>query len=226
MKVAAVVVGVALALGLGIWLGRRPSSDWIAVSPSPQSPHEVILTDGSTVRLPQPCERLFVRYSRHSRDLRMQECSAEFKVTRGDDRTFRVAVIGGTIEARGTEFGVRWTGQSSDVWVIEGRVVVRGASEPGKPIDLAGKESAELSADGHVPVVMRKFENVTLMEVAKAYTEVHSMPQFQFKDGSASLRFSGTVNVADADNIIGIFPTYPELEVERSGDVVTVRMDK
>ena len=83
----------------------------------------IVLADGSRIELDTNSE-VAVRYSRHSRELKLVRGQAAFKVAHGDARPFDVLADNGRIRDIGTQFDVRrYTGRVS-VAVLEGAVEV------------------------------------------------------------------------------------------------------
>lgn len=90
----------------------------------------VRLEDGSTITL-NTRSRVAVKFDDEAREIRLKEGEALFKVARDETRPFRVVSGRAVVQALGTEFLVRRGAMNTAVTVLEGRVSVTRASEPG-----------------------------------------------------------------------------------------------
>jgi len=121
----AAAVGAAAAVVLLVFLFRSTASvtEYLADGSSVQ----VELPDGSRLTL-SPGSRAKYSASKEGRNVEM-EGTALFKVTRDEDRPFRVSAGGSSVEVLGTEFQVKQS--RGEVWVdvFEGRVLFSGSED-------------------------------------------------------------------------------------------------
>lgn len=149
LSVAAATAAALLAGGL-IWMGSEanlfPDEDPGRTYETMKGETRVItLADGSVVHL-NTSSAVSVAYSADRRLIRLNSGQAYFDVHKAPDRPFVVAVRGTEVEAVGTAFDVEAFGPELAVTVVEGEVMVRGASR-GDGSD--GGADARGGADGN-----------------------------------------------------------------------------
>lgn len=125
----------------------------------------VALADGSSVRL-NIRSIVDVRMRTHSRDVRLVQGEALFKVAHDQTRPFRVRTSSALVTAVGTEFAVSVRNERTTVTVLEGKVsvaplAVAGTGSPAAPVAaneparrpltaLVAGQQAEVDAGGSV----------------------------------------------------------------------------
>lgn len=132
---AALVVGVVLAGGIGLWLSQRPQTLETGVGER----RVVVLADGSRVSLDGATE-VQVRYARDRRALWLLHGRAKFDVAKDAARPFTVAAADKSVRATGTRFSVELLQNRVRVVLYEGHVLVRergGGSTSAAPLQLA-----------------------------------------------------------------------------------------
>jgi transmembrane sensor len=118
-----VFVGIALTAYLLRW-----NSGWQEFSTAVGEQRSIELLDGSLVHL-NTGSRVAVRLSEGTRDIRLLEGEALFKVHKDPNRPFRVHTFGAVIQAIGTQFNVYRRMDGTTVSVVEGRVQI-SSGEP------------------------------------------------------------------------------------------------
>lgn len=127
---AAAVAGLLLATGLVTILTLWRAPVYVTEAGEQRS---LALTDGSVVTL-NSRSRIRVRMSEHERRLDLLEGQALFKVAKDPQRPFIVGSDNVRVRAVGTEFDVYRRINGTVVTVIEGRVIVSGASSPASTV--------------------------------------------------------------------------------------------
>ncbi|HVO45089.1 MAG TPA: FecR domain-containing protein [Steroidobacteraceae bacterium] len=143
---AAAVTAVAVAG----WLGTREFG-WKSYATSVGAHTDVVLQDGSTVRL-NTDTRLRTRISTHRREIVLERGEALFNVSHDARRPFYVTAASTVVRAVGTEFSVRIRDAAHvDVLVAEGRVALgsrasTGSLDEATPLAAAPQLSAGKAA--------------------------------------------------------------------------------
>lgn len=159
-RMAAAVVGIAIALGIVVQLspfGYLPGSYQTGIGEQ----HVIELADHSRIALDVQT-RLRVRYTRDARVVELTEGQAQFTVARDPKRPFRVEARGHSIVAIGTSFTVECVGQEVRVALLEGKVAVNmvatAASGPAaasvglRPRAAPATQTTELTAGEEIRV--------------------------------------------------------------------------
>jgi len=147
---AAAVVLLVLGFG-GVQLVRARLHPASGVFVTRTSEHmQLVLADGSRVQLGAR-SRLEIQFSSGSRDVRLVEGEAFFRVQKDPRRAFRVHALEGVITAVGTEFDVRTTVDRVTVAVSEGAVNVTGNTPAMR--DNRNSVSSDTSPSGHMSLV-------------------------------------------------------------------------
>lgn len=205
----------------------------------------VQLEDGSIVQL-NTGSHVKARLSPTSRDIRLLEGEALFKVHQDKTRPFNVYTSDATIVAVGTQFNVYRQSGSTRVSVLEGRVRISAGDAPnrslvapsaGAPLLAAGEE-AEVRHDGRIdrrPApdvgdttawIQRRivFKQERLERVVMEFNRYRKTPQFYVSDPMlAARRYSGTFDVDDPKSLQDVLANERDIAVVRDGDVVTIR---
>jgi transmembrane sensor len=140
-----VFIGVAVTVYL---LPRN--GGWQELSTAVGEQRSVELLDGSVVHL-NTGTRVAVRLSETTRDIRLLEGEALFKVYHDPSRPFRVHTFGAVIQAIGTQFNVYRRADGATVSVVEGRVQISTGDDgaagtnrsPQSPGGLEGNTNAQ-----------------------------------------------------------------------------------
>lgn len=139
----AATVLIAITLSVFIGLTQR-HSDWQELQTEAGEQRSVQLKDGSIIQL-NTKSRVQTRFSEQSRDVRLLDGEAFFKVAKDAARPFKVRTADATIVAVGTQFNVYTQQGRTKVSVLEGRVRVSARddtpAEPG-PSGMALQQTA------------------------------------------------------------------------------------
>jgi transmembrane sensor len=206
----------------------------------------VTLTDGSSVRL-NTRSVVDVRLRTHSRDVRLFQGEAVFKVAHDKARPFSVRTPSAIVTAVGTEFAVSVRNEHTTVTVLEGKVSVASVSAaPAAPVRLpltalvAGQE-AEVDGSGSLELepqadvasstawLQRKvvFRHALLEDMVTEVNRYNSAIQLHI-DGvrPGVYRFSGTFDASDPSSLADVLAREPGLSVERAGNDIYIRENK
>lgn len=155
-RIVAVAASVLLLLAAGIWwlLPDAPTEPpYRIVAALSGKPMEVALSDGSLIVLQDGAELTFPE-TFPDKGAREVELSGEayFKVTRDEQRPFRVQAAYTLIEVLGTTFNVRaWPGENAvEVTVETGRVRFSPVSQPGESLTLHPGERGQCLTNGNL----------------------------------------------------------------------------
>jgi transmembrane sensor len=200
-------VGGALAASIAGWWLLGPSTRLYQAPDS--GPLRARLADGSAVVLSRG-GRLEVRMDGAHRAVQMVSGIALWTVSHDRHRPFEVSVAGHRLVVLGTRFNVDPDPAGLRVDLLEGSLRVEPAGgeapvvlKPGEYYD-SGHVPRVGTADGESIAAWTEgrlvFDDVTLGEVAVKVRR-HSGRQFHFTDPAlARLRFSGVLNLNDADH--------------------------
>lgn len=238
----AVFVGLAAT---AYWLPRN--SGWQEIATATGEQRSIELADGSLMHL-NTGSRVAVRLGDHTRDIRLLEGEALFKVHHDPTRPFRVHTLGTVIQAIGTQFNVYRQSDGATVSVLEGRVQIGGdasgasdAAEVSVPagvtrlaageearIDEKGRIQAESKADVERSTAWRQrrliFKQDSLGTIVTEFNRYNRVPQFKLIGTRVSTRrYSGAFNVDDPESLSELLASEPDLLVQRSGDEILVR---
>ena len=237
------------ALGVLMTLNVLPgfSNGWKEYATAVGEQRVLELEDGSTVRL-NTNSRLAVRLSEHTRDIRLIDGEAIFKVYHDTSRPFRVYTTGAFIQAVGTEFNVYRRAEKTTVAVLEGRVQISKGSgtvfettppAPKAEAFLAAGEQAEIDKRGRVAGQHRTdlarvsawsqhrlvFKQESLAEIVTQFNRYNSSPRFKVVGASISeRRYSGVFNVDDPQSLRALLAGEPDLIVEDQGEEIVIRL--
>jgi transmembrane sensor len=203
------------------------------------------LADGSVVSL-NTQSHLQVRFTEHSRDLRLVQGQASFKVSQDAVRPFRVMAGTALIQAVGTQFDVyRHSDSSITLAVVEGRVKVSGPLETNIPSEkeiqqqiLSTGEETRVAPNGKMRERTRLdkrsamawhqrrlvFRRDTLATVIEEFNRYNRAPQFRLKDARiADHHYSGEFDADDPGSLLELLASDPKLSLSREGDDVVIR---
>jgi transmembrane sensor len=208
------------------------------------------LQDGSVVEL-NTASHVQVHLSARTRDLRLLEGEAFFKVQHDPFRPFRVHTDNVTVQAVGTEFDVYRRTADTTVSVVEGRVQL--ATNPADPRSAATQETAatttshsaaisageqvDVGGDGRVKLhsnvnaaqvtawQQRRliFDEETLDHIASEFNRYNSR-RFRIEDDEArGSRFSGIFDADDPESLALLLARDSRFHVERKKNEITIR---
>lgn len=235
---ATVVFAVVLSAVYG------PSADylqgWRAFTTEVGEQRSVSLSDGSIVQL-NTATRIMTRISPESRDIRLLNGEALFKVAKDPSRPFQVHTRLATIRAVGTQFNVHEVGGQIKVSVLEGRVRVAATDEPAAvaaaPIVAAGHE-VEVGRDGKAiqraapdignttAWLQRRvvFKQEPLINVVQEFNRYRKSPQLRVDDAKlATRKYSGTFDVDDPRSLRDVLSRDSDILLEESGEEIVIR---
>lgn len=121
----AVLAGVALLGGAGLWLGLRPAgstAEYTTITDGRQ--HAIVMPDGTVVTLGSQ-SRISADFSGRQRNVTLDYGEARFEVTHDAARPFRVYAGATVVQDVGTEFTVNRLPSGTVVNVIEGKVTIQ-----------------------------------------------------------------------------------------------------
>ncbi len=240
---AAVAIAVTAALTLAFVVGSPIR--WQEYSTAVGEQRAVQLKDGSVIQL-NTGSRVKTRLSAASREIRLLDGEALFKVHQDPTRPFNVYTPDATIVAVGTQFNVYRSGGSTKVSVLEGRVRVvagnassRSAASPSASTPLlAAGEEAQVRPDGRIDRrrtadvansaawVQRRvvFKQEPLEKVVTEFNRYRESPQFRVADPIlAARKYSGTFDVDDPRSLEDVLANERDVVIERSDGAVFIR---
>jgi transmembrane sensor len=175
-RLCAVAAGLLItAIGGWAWLAHARSG-WTQFETATGEQRTFELPDGSVVYL-NTHSRIAIRFAAHTREVRLLNGEALFRVHHDTSRPFRVSTDDAVVQAVGTQFDVYRREDGTVISVIEGRVNVMpalpsaasapGAAPPGSAAAqpqapsrmLAASQEARVSHAGSVSI--REVDNVT-----------------------------------------------------------------
>jgi len=128
-RASAIAAGTLLAVAGGwAWISHSRLA-WTRYETAVGEQRTFELQDGSVVYL-NTHSRLAVRFDGHTRDVRLQQGEALFRVHHDTSHPFRVYTDDAIVQAVGTQFDVYRREDGTDVSVIEGRVKLVPSSVP------------------------------------------------------------------------------------------------
>lgn len=198
------------------------------------------LSDGSVVQL-NTDTRIKARLSGESRDIRLLDGEALFKVAPDKARPFRVRTSNAYIVAVGTQFNVYQIDGETKVAVLEGRVRISARENTSTaltmPIVAAGHE-VDVRSDGQAvqraaPDVVNRaawvqrrvvFKQEPLKNVIAQFNRYRQAPQLRVEGSAlADRRYSGTFDVDDPASLEAVLSNENDVVLERSGDEILIR---
>lgn len=204
------------------------------------------LEDGSVMHL-NTRSRVALRFSKQSRDIRLLEGEALFRVHHDPSAPFRVHTDAAMIQAVGTQFNVYARAEGTSVAVIEGRVkvssernMVGGNAEvapgPVADISLSASEVATINPAGAVSVqrvpdvttaiAWRErrliFKEDSLADIVEEFNR-YNREQIQLGDPTIAARvYSGVFDADDPESLVEVLTRDPDLSVEQSGQKILI----
>ncbi len=241
--IAAAVMAMALP---ALWWGLLPdAAQQITTAVGEQT--TVKLDDGSIVHL-NTRSRMQVRYSAQEREIRLLAGEALFTVERDPHRPFRVYAGDSLIQAVGTRFNVYFkAADDTRVAVLEGKVRISGSTPVTTDQDSSTDQSADLLVAGEAvriagpgrvtdrgnfeaaqAIAWRErrvvFRADTLADIVTEFNRYNTEPQIHIADEAlARRRFTGVLDVDRPESLMRLVADERDVQVERSGAVLTIR---
>jgi len=235
----AAVAACTVGIGMFGWLFYSALS-WQQFETPVGDQRTVQLPEGSVVNL-NAASHVDVRFDDSQRAVRITRGEATFKVAADAARPFRVHTPGAVVEAVGTQFNVyaRPDGTTA-VAVLEGKVNVTGSRRGNaETVALAAGEEARVRVGGHIerdnhPDVaeavawqQRKliFKGTPLTEMAAEFNRYNKSTQIRVENIDAGLfQYTGAFNADDPQSLAVLLEREPDLEVDRVGHDIVIRM--
>jgi transmembrane sensor len=200
----------------------------------------VSLSDGSIIQL-NTSTRIKARLSTQSRDIRLMDGEALFKVAHDRARPFNVQTLDASIVAVGTQFNVYQLDGRTKVSVLEGRVRVAAVDKPAAvlaaPIVAAGQE-VEVRRDGRrvqragpdvvnsAAWVQRRvvFKQEPLANVVAQFNRYRKLPQLRIENAElAARKYSGTFDVDDPHSLEDVLANERDVILDWNGNEIVIR---
>lgn len=239
-RVAAFVA--ALALGVGLLIGRQPAGPGAATEETFATAigetRQAVLADGTTVDL-NADSRLVVALDARTRRIRVERGEALFVVARDPARSFEVQAGAGVLRDIGTTFDVALAGERVTVGVIEGAVEVRLPGSHEKAVVGGGERIAYSPAglsppgrfDGEAATAWRAgrfvFREMPLSEVVEQLNRHHVRQTVLADVRLARLRVSGAFRIADREGLLtAIEALYPVRREEAGAETRLIQKER
>ena len=231
----------------------RPAADyfggWREFDTAVGEQRAVSLSDGSIVQL-NTGTRIKARISTGSRDIRLLEGEALFKVVKDRMRPFTVKAANVSVVAVGTQFNVYQLDDRTKVSVLEGRVEISsGEPSPGSispqpsadlahPLLASAGEEVEVRQDGNAVQsaaadvanaaawTQRRvvFKQEPLANVVTQFNRYRKTSRLRVDDANlAARKYSGTFDVDDPLSLEDVLANEPDIVLEKSGDEIVIR---
>jgi transmembrane sensor len=240
-----VAAGIAALLAAGWYLFAPAAAGWQEYRTAKSEQRAFELADGSLIDL-NTDSRVAVRFSQQSRDVRLLEGEAFFRVRHDAGRPFRVYTNDAVIQDVGTEFNVYNHPDFTVIAVIEGSVTVAsarpaaaapGASGPGTTRTLTAHEEAHVSRTGSVKVRLMPevadavawqqrrlvFRQQPLRAIVEEFNR-YSRKKIRL-EGPAVVDhvYSGVFDADDPDSLVQVLGREADLAVDASADDFVIR---
>jgi transmembrane sensor len=139
----AALAAVATVATVTLWLSISPGADVIQTGRAER--RGVTLVDGSLIQI-DPQTRLRIEFKPHTRDVRLEEGRALFRVAKDPNRPFLVQAGATVVRAVGTQFGVERGRSGIVVTVASGKVAVFASGPAQDLIGSAGSKGLARTA--------------------------------------------------------------------------------
>lgn len=243
---AGIAAAMLALVATGFWYVQFGPGAWDAYLTQVGEQRTVSLADGSVIHV-NTDSRIEVHYTETTRDVRLRDGEALFKVEHDPRRPFRVHAGDSMIQAVGTQFNVYRRSSETKVAVVEGIVQVSKdtgafgstAGAAGKDITrLAAGEGLNLGKDGafEKPTAVNVsqvtawrerrlvFEWRTLGEIAAEFNRYNRTPQIRVEGTEIAMR--RYTAVFDADNpqsLLRFLSKDENLQFAAEGDDFVIR---
>ncbi|MCJ2178460.1 FecR family protein [Novosphingobium album (ex Hu et al. 2023)] len=221
---AGAAAGIAGAVGLGVWHGRR------GIATAVGEVRDVTLPDGSIMHL-NTDSRVVVAYSGKRRLIQLLAGEAYFDVARNPDRPFDVEVNGSTVRALGTAFNLRVLSELVELTVTHGLVGVH--TSEGRTGKVPAGDGAYIKPQDVVVASLRKDEveqrtlwrsNVielngeSLGQAIAEFNRYRAVPIVIGDRRLSALRVGGRFRTDEADQFLTALKQTLPLDVIRQDD--------
>ncbi|WP_106831355.1 FecR family protein [Parabacteroides pacaensis] len=221
-RVAAVLTGIILGIGLYNWL--QASEEWI-VCTSEQAVKEVWLPDSTLVTLaPGSSVRYEARAFKSRRDVEMQG-KAFFQVKRDPQHPFSVQNDQAEVQVLGTEFQMAGQADTTEVWVQSGKVSFSSRKSK-KGIILTRGMSAVLASQEGEPKRIEQaspntiawktgffvYDNTPLEIVLKELSDYYGI---RLSATQTPKHLTGRFSVDNIDEILEIIESTLDIRIEK-----------
>jgi len=248
-RVAAIAAGIAV-LAVAGWLLVPLSGGWQNFATAVGEQRAVQLPDNSVLNL-NTGSRVKVRFTAQSRDIRLLEGEAFFKVQRDTTRPFRVHTRDAVIQALGTQFNVYSRDADTTVSVLEGRVSVTPEhrdispaaatalkpTQPATPPALSAGEQVSIGANGQIKqrpadvadaAAWRQrrlvFREHPLSDIAAEFNRYNRAPKIRLQDiESGTHHYTGTFDADDPLALARLLSQQSDLVVETTAAEILIR---
>lgn len=234
-RVAAVAATLAIAAGVA-WWSMRPAPvpvESVAHATAVGEQRTVLLEDGTRMVLDTDT-RVQSRFDASARAVVVERGRVQFEVGRDPARPFRVEAGPGVVRDIGTTFQVARRGESVQVALIEGAVMVAGAGRdevtlsPGQQVTVAGDGEVGVAAPLDVvaaagwpkgELVFQQRPLSSLLDEMNRYSATH----VRLADPSlGEIRVSGVFHMDDQAALVAALERGWSLQARRAdgGDIV------
>ncbi len=228
------IYGVAAAIvGAAGWWGLQNLLGWHHYATVVGEQRALTLDDGSLAYL-NTDSRLNVRFTAGTREVRLVDGEALFKVEHDPARPFLVRTDDAVIRAVGTQFNVFRRSEDTVVSVVEGLIEIstdRGSARFGAG-EQASIRGGAFVHTGKVDIATMEawrqrrliFELDPLADVAAEFNRYNRAPRVRVEGEAARMkRFSGVFDANDPKSLVSLLATYGDLTVDERADEIVIR---
>jgi transmembrane sensor len=222
----------AIAVGTTWWVGARTAPDYTTTVGEQRT---LALPDGSVVSL-NARSRVEIEMHARSRNVRLIEGEALFKVRADSARPFIVHAGTAAIQAVGTQFNVDRRDREVRVAVLEGAVRISVASQPAPQPVRAGEE-ANIALEGPISIRhqmdMKKtlawrerrlvFDGTPLTEIAAEFNRYNGQFRMRVEGAATQRRFTGVFDADDPESFVALLKKDRYLSLTEQKDEVMIR---
>ncbi len=230
---AAGVVAVAVALGLGLFSGLNHPAPYSATFVTVLGERrQVALPDGSIIDLDSR-SRVRVNYQPDRRTVELEQGEAMFSVEHDSSRPFIVQAGVGKVTVTGTRFDVRRDPTQTRVVVEAGTVKVQGRDAGdaefvsvtaglGTQVDAQGRVAAAQAVNAEELTAWRSgklvFNNASLAEVVAQVSRYRDKPLSVATPAVGNLRLTSVFKTNDTDALLKALPSILPVAVRSRAD--------
>jgi transmembrane sensor len=227
---AAGVATLGIALGLASW----QHGNYATATGEQRS---IELPDGSLIQL-NTQSRVKVDFSDDTREVRLIQGEALFKVAHDTARPFRVHIDGTIVRAVGTQFNIDRRDAGTMVSVLEGRVAISGASRAAAlPREFAAGEAALVTSTGKIaraPIDTAQttawrqrrliFRETPLASIATEFNRYNRTPELIVQGAAArARRYGGIFDADDPESFVAYLAQDERLVFEKQSERILIR---
>ena len=225
--IAAAFVGLAAAIGFGMWQASEGPLQTYRTGPG--ETRAITLADGSHIRL-DAASTMSVRLGLFRRRVELGDAEATFDVAKDARRPFEIAVGDQRVRVIGTEFNIRNYDGFTAVTVRRGIVAVYQKDEGGQPLARLTKGAELRHVAGSTQFTERQVDpdsafawtqgrlicdDLPLSEIVPYLNRRYST-HISLAPGLASRRFSGVLELSDERDVVRRLATYLSLTMRGS----------